>query len=256
MIEVKNLSLAYGKQRALQDISFKIKQGQMVGILGPNGSGKSTLLSCLCGLLTPQHGQILIKDQKIDVFKSKDLAKILTILPQDNHPPLSMSCFELVLTGRYPYLGLLGTYSFEDRQKADQAMQDTKTFSFKLRMTAEVSGGELQRILLAKTIVQETEIIFLDEATANLDIAHKIEVFKLLKKLQASGKTIVVAIHDLNLAALFCPHLIFLKEGQLKFYGPTKEVFNQTNLEQVYATPTSIFRHPQTGAPQAVFHLP
>jgi iron complex transport system ATP-binding protein len=155
--------------------------------------------------------------------------------------------------GRYPYLSRWGGYSHADREAALQAMEDTGTIHLAERMITEVSGGEAQRVIIARALAQQTDLLFLDEATSNLDVSGKIRIFDLLRRKNSSGTTILCAMHDLNLAALYCRRLIFLKAQGIVLDGPTEETFKDEALSTIYETDVRVCRHPVTNDPQALF---
>jgi iron complex transport system ATP-binding protein len=155
--------------------------------------------------------------------------------------------------GRYPYLSRWGGYSLQDMNEALDAMEQTETVHLAQRMITEVSGGEAQRVIISRALAQKTEILLLDEATSSLDVAKKIQVFDRLKRKNSRGTTLLCAMHDLNLAALYCTRLIFLKEGKIVLDGPTQETFNEKKLSEIYETDVKVSRHPVNASPQAHF---
>ncbi len=251
MIEVKHVTCAYGTQEVLSDVSFILDPGEMCGLLGPNGSGKTTLLLALSGALSVLNGSIAVNGKDLPLMRPRERARNLAAVPQHFETTFDLNVRSLVLMGRYPYVRQILGYSHKDRETARRAMRDTETTAFAGRMTSELSGGELQRVLIARALCQETDILLLDEAASGLDVAAKIAVYDLLRTYHAQGVTLLSAIHDLNLAALYCERLLFLKDGRLVLDGPTHEVFTEKNLTQIYETPIRIYPHPVTGAPQS-----
>ncbi len=251
MIEVRNLSCAYGDREVLHDINFILDPGEMVGLLGPNGSGKTSLLLTLSGALPLAGGSVAINGKELQMMRPKQRARNLAVVPQRIETTFDLNVRSLVLMGRYPYIRPLLGYCKKDHSAAYKAMRDTETTPFSGRMTSELSGGELQRVLIARALCQETDILFLDEAASGLDVAAKIAIHDLLRTHHANGCTVLSAIHDLNLAALYCERLLFLKNGRLVLDGPTNEIFTEKNLTQIYETPIKIYPHPVTGAPQS-----
>lgn len=252
-INISNLSAGYAKTPVLHDVSLSIQQGEMVGLLGPNGSGKTTLLLSLSGVKKPLEGSInLGKENLLQISPKQRAAKIASV-PQYTGETPDLEALSLVLMGRYPYISTLGGYSVEDRKIALACMKDTATDQFAHRSARELSGGEYQRVLIARALAQQTDTLLLDEATSGLDVARTIEIFDLLKQRHDTGTTVVAAIHDINLAALYCSRLIFLKHGRVVLDGSVKDVFTDENLTAIYDTPIHTFRHPVTNAPQAFF---
>lgn len=251
MIKVTDISCAYGEREVLSDVSFILDPGEMTGLLGPNGSGKTTLLLALSGALPLLRGSIAVNGRELALMRPKERAQNLAAVPQRFETTFDLNVRALVLMGRYPYVRPLLGYGRTDQAAAYKAMHDTATTPFAGRMTSELSGGELQRVLIARALCQETDILLLDEAASGLDVAAKIAVHDLLRTHHTHGVTVLSAIHDLNLAALYCERLLFLKNGQLVLDGPTHEVFTEKNLTEIYETAIKIYPHPVTGAPQS-----
>ncbi len=253
VIRVTDLDLGYGDRRVLTGLNFQVDAGEFVGLLGPNGSGKSTLLHALSGLLPPQGGSIVIKDRHLGRTASRLRAQTLAVVPQTTEVRFPFACLEIVLMGRYPHRKRLGTLTDEDLLWALQAMRRTTTEHLQERPITEVSGGERQRVVIARALAQDPQILLLDEATSSLDVRKKLEIFEILQWLNRTrGLTVLCAMHDLNLAALYCRRLLFLKDGGLVRDGATEAVFTPEVLAQVYETPMEVIRHPAHGRPYAV----
>ncbi|MEW6387647.1 MAG: ABC transporter ATP-binding protein [Thermodesulfobacteriota bacterium] len=253
MIRVKSLDLGYEDHLVLKDLNFQVNRGEFLGILGPNGSGKSTLLHALSGLLPPKGGEISIKAGPLGALSSRLRAQMLAVVPQSSEVRFPFTCLEIVLMGRYPHRRRLGSLTDEDLLWALRAMRQTTTTHLKERPVTQVSGGEGQRVVIARALAQNPEILLLDEATSSLDVRKKLEIFETLKYLnQTRGLTLLCAMHDLNLAALYCERLMFLKDGGILKDGPTAEVFTPGVLAQVYDTPMEVARHPENNRPYAV----
>jgi iron complex transport system ATP-binding protein len=253
VIKAEELSLGYGERLVLKDLNFQVNSGEFVGILGPNGSGKSTLLHALSGLLPPKRGRIIIKDRHLHTLASRVRAQILAVVPQSSEVRFPFACLEIVLMGRYPHRQRWGSMTDEDLLWALKSMRRTTTEHLKDRPVTEVSGGERQRVVIARALAQDPEFLLLDEATSSLDVRKKLEIFAILKFLNATkGLTVLCAMHDLNLAALYCDRLMFLRDGGIIQDGPTEEVFGPEVLTQVYQTPMEVIRHPGHQRPYAV----
>lgn len=253
MIRVEALSLGYEARLVLRDLNFRVNPGEFVGILGPNGSGKSTLVHALSGLLPPKAGRISIKDRPLEAIASRVRAQILAVVPQVSEVRFPFPCLEIVLMGRYPHRKRWGSLTDDDLLWALKSMRRTTTEHLRDRPVTEVSGGERQRVVIARALAQDPEFLLLDEATSSLDVRKKLEIFEILKFLnETKSLTVLCAMHDLNLAALYCRRLMFLKDGGILTDGPTEEVFTPGVLGRVYQTPMEVIRHPGHDRPYAV----
>jgi iron complex transport system ATP-binding protein len=253
VIRVEELDLGYGERLVLQGLNFQVASGEFLGILGPNGSGKSTLIHALSGLLPPQKGKIIIRDEHLGKLSSRLRAQILGVVPQSSEVRFPFPCLEIVLMGRYPHRKRLGSLTDEDLLWALRSMRRTTTEHLQERPVTEVSGGERQRVVIARALAQDPRILLLDEATSSLDVRKKLEIFEILKFLNTTqGLTVLCAMHDLNLAALYCGRLMFIKDGGIVQDGPTEEVFTPAILGQVYQTSMEVIRHPGHQRPYAV----
>ena len=253
VIRVESLDLGYEDRLVLTELSFQVARGEFVGILGPNGSGKSTLLHALSGLLPPRAGRIAIGGKPLGAYSSRLRAQMLAVVPHSTEMRFPFSCLEIVLMGRYPRRRRLGTLTDEDLLWALQSMRRTSTEYLKERAVTEVSGGECQRVVIARALAQDPELLLLDEATSSLDVRKKLEICEVLQYLnQSKGLTVLCAMHDLNLAALYCRRLMFIKDGRVAVDGPTDQVFTPAILGEIYETPMEVVRHPVHQRPYAV----
>lgn len=253
LIEIKSVTFAYGAQVVLQDINLCLGAGEMVGLLGPNGSGKSTLLLVLAGVLQPGQGEVRVAGQAIQAASARWRARQMASVPQRLEVSFPFQCLSVVLMGRYPHLQGWGDYSRQDLEVALSAMEQTGTLPLASRPLPEVSGGEAQMVMIARALAQEAPILLLDEATSALDAAHKIQIFDLLRQKHRQGTTVLGVMHDLNLAALYCERLVFLKQGRIMADGPKAETFTADILSELYETEIRVGQHPVTGDPQAYF---
>ena len=251
MILMEDVYSGYGRREVLRGVSLEIRRGEMVGILGPNGSGKTTLLLTLSGVLPCRRGSIRIDGDLLGELEAKEQARRMASVPQRLDAAFDLRVLSVVLMGRYPHMSFLGGYSDRDEEIALRAMGETRTDIFRDRLMAELSGGEFQRVLIARALAQETNILLLDEAASGLDIARKVEIYDLLRLKKKQGSTILSTIHDINLAALYCERLVFLKKGRVVLDGPAREIFTEKNLAEIYETSIKVSPHPLTGAPQA-----
>ncbi len=252
MIEfnMQGVTLGYGRKLVVEDITFRAKPGEMVGLVGPNGCGKSTIIRALSHIISPYSGRILLNGRDISRIPRRELACLIGVVPQVPLLPSTFTAFEIVLMGRNPHLGLFQYEGAKDLAIAWQAMEKTSIQHLAQRRIGELSGGEIQCIVIARVLAQETEAILLDEPTANLDISRQIEILDLIKSLcRKDGLTVVVALHDLNLAAQYCDRLVLINSGRIHAEGKPNEVIKDDNIRQVYGAGSYIYTHPLSGLP-------
>jgi len=251
MIEVNSISFRYFENWVLRDISFQIGKGEFIGVIGPNGSGKTTLLKILYRLLSPQIGEVRFESVPLNKMSRTDIAKRIAVVAQETYPLFPFRVIEIVLMGRSPYLGHLMFERERDLEIARKAMEWTEIVAISERPIDELSGGERKRVFIARALAQETEVILLDEPTANLDIHHQIEFLDLILTLnQERGLTILMASHDLNIASEFCDRLILLQKGGVYQIGTPKEVITRENIESVYGCRVWVDQNPVSGMPR------
>ena len=254
MIELSRVHAGYGNtEDVLRDVSLSVHPGELVGLLGPNGSGKTTLLLVLSGVLTPRSGTVTLNGAPLHRLRPRERARRIAAVPQRPEHIPDMDALSLVLMGRYPHTTLLRGYGPDDHAAALDALRDTGCAHLAARGARTLSGGELQRVLLARALAQGADTLLLDEATAGLDVARALDILDLLHTRHRAGARIVAAVHDLNLAALYCTRLIFLKHGRVVEDGPVERTFTAAVLSEVYETPVTVQPHPVTGAPQACY---
>jgi len=240
-LQMERADLGYGARTILSNISLKINSGQMVGIIGPNGSGKSTILKALCGLLRPSAGRVNLDGVELAHLSREAVARQIGVVPQAPLLPEGFTVLETVLMGRYPHLGLLRSESKKDLDIACRAMERTNIQSLAHRRVGQISGGEKQRVLIARVLSQEPLFLLLDEPTAHLDIRHQLEVMELVRSLADSGLGVVEAVHDVSLAGRFCDSLILLKEGHIFKEGTPQAVVTPDNIEQVFGVMAMVY---------------
>jgi len=251
MIRARNLSCGYGGRAVLRGVDLTLGPGEFAALLGPNGSGKTTLLLALAGLLRPMKGVVELAGRDITRLPARERARLVACVPQGAAPPPGYTVRELVRMGRFASSGFWGGTGREDAAACETALVEAGCLDLADRQATELSGGEFQRVLLARALCQGGGLLLLDEATSALDLARRVEAFDLLAAQNRKGGAVLAAVHDLNLAALYCPRLIFLKQGRVALDGPTSTVFTEANLKDIYETDIRVAPHPVTGAPQA-----
>jgi len=251
------VNFGYNDTPVLRDVTLELRRGCCTGILGPNGSGKTTLLDLLAGLQTPQSGTIVFQGKPLSAWPKKQLARWLALVPQDFMVRFGFSVREVVEMGLHPHLHRFATPSATDQALIDQALAATGIVALADRPVTRLSGGEKQRVAVARALAQQPEMLLLDEATSNLDIHHSLEILHLIRhRFEHQAMQVVAVMHDLNLAALFCDRLIFLKQGQVVCQGPTEEVLTPANIEAVYGVEAEVRPNPFTNSRQVSFRLP
>ncbi|HTY81178.1 MAG TPA: ABC transporter ATP-binding protein, partial [Dehalococcoidales bacterium] len=229
---------------------LKAAPGEMVGLIGPNGSGKSTIIKALCRVMQPQSGNVTVNGRDIHTIPRHELACQVGVVPQMPLLPSTFTAFEIVLMGRNPHLKLLQSESAADLEMAWHAMEKTGTEELANRYINELSGGEIQSVLIARVLVQETGAILLDEPTANLDIGRQVDIFDMIHKLcEENNLAVLAAIHDLNLAAQYCHRVILINKGHIHAEGTPQEVITEQNIREVYGAENCVYTHPANGLP-------
>jgi iron complex transport system ATP-binding protein len=249
----ENLNIGYDERLIVKNLSVKIPDKKITTIIGSNGCGKSTLLKAITRIIAQQSGMVVLDGKNISKENTKNLAKKMAILPQTPESASGLTVGELVSYGRFPYQKGFGRLTKKDFQVIDWALEVTGIIDFKFRPVDSLSGGQRQRVWIAMALAQETEIIFLDEPTTYLDMAHQLEVLELLQKLNLEqGRTIVMVLHDLNQAARFADYIIALKEGQIVKAGECEKVITHDVLKQVFQIDAQIGRDPRTNKPMCI----
>ena len=234
-VKVTGLAHAFGRRRVLEDFDLEVPAGEFFIIIGPNGSGKTTLLKLLAGLLRPQNGRIEIQERSISSYSPRQLARRIAYVPQQAPGGFAFRALEVVLMGRAPHLGLLGIERQVDRALAREAMEMTHTAHLAERSIDQLSGGEQQRLFIARAICQQPQVLLLDEPTAALDMSHQVRVMDVLERLKRERQvTVVMVSHDLNLAAMYADTLLLIDRGRAARIGPPRQVLDYTLLEKVY----------------------
>lgn len=238
-IRTEDTTLSYGAARILKGISLETHTGEFVGIIGPNGSGKSTLLKCIYRVLKPAGGCIWLGDQELHEMKIRNSARKVAVVAQHNYYNFEFSVREVVMMGRAPHKKMLEKDGAKDFEIVDQALKTVGMYEFADRNFSTLSGGEQQRVILARALAQQTPCLILDEPTNHLDITHQLQLMELVRGLNV---TVLSAIHDLNIAAMYCDRLYILKDGEIVGSGTPEELLTPETIRRVYQVESEIVR--------------
>ncbi len=245
-IEGRGIDWSAAGRLIVDDVGCRVEPGRLVGVIGPNGSGKSSFLRCLAGLRTADDGVILVQGDTIGSLGRREVARRLAFLDQETTADLPLTVLEVVMLGRTPHKGLFDRDDDGDRALVARALAATELTGFEDRSWETLSGGERQRARIARAIAQEPSILLLDEPTNHLDVSHQLQVLRLVRGL---GLACLAALHDLNLAAMFCDELIVLHEGRVVATGAPAAVLTPALVRDVYGVDCEIVSHPRTGRP-------
>lgn len=246
-VTLEDLSVSLGGQQILSGVSLEVESGTLLGLIGPNGAGKTTLLRTIAGMIKPDQGTIWLTGDDVTDLSSRAVSRRVATLPQESNFGFDFSVREIIEMGRHPHRDRFGRQ--HDPELIEDAMTRTDVSQFEDRPVTTVSGGERQRVLLARALVQDTPILLLDEPTASLDVNHQIRTLELVRELVSDGKTVVAAIHDLDLAARYCDELALLADGELLTRGSPKAVLETGPIEQAFDASVVVSRDPVTAAP-------
>lgn len=233
-LEVVDLSVSYGQDSILEQVSFEAEGGTLIGLIGPNGAGKTTLMKALANLLVPTSGRIFIDNQALRSWNREALARRLGYLSQTRTVHWPVTVERLVSLGRLPYRSPWGGLSDVDRSAIRQALERTDVASLQARTVTTLSGGELARVLMARVLAGDPQIILADEPASGLDPGHRLQVLSSLNELAGDGRLVIAVLHDLTLASRFCDRLILLQDGVLVADGAPDEVLTPETLQRVY----------------------
>jgi len=249
-VKLCDIKISYGTRPVIRGISFEATEGKLTGLIGPNGCGKTTLIKGLTRILPLQSGCVFLNSHDLGKMKRDEVARLAAVVPQNPIIPDLFTAFEVVLMGRTPHLGLFKYEGARDMAVVRDAMQATQTDIFAERHVGELSGGEKQRLMLARALAQEPKILLLDEPTAHLDIKYQIETLELVHRLcREKNLAVIVALHDLNLAAQYCDLLVMLQNGLVHSCGAPSEVITARTIEEVYGAKVYVHLNPVNNLP-------
>lgn len=242
-LTVENIEIYQGSKRIIKGIDLNVKKNSFTALLGPNGSGKSTLLKSIYRVLEPKSGTIYLNNLNLKNIPTKIIAQEMSVVSQFQNNSFDFTVKEMVLMGRTPHLKALQKESITDYQLVDEALKKTGLFSFKDRPISQLSGGEKQRVSLARAIVQAPKLMILDEPSNHLDIKYQLEILSVIRQLKINT---LVALHDISLAAQFCDYIYFIKAGKIKYQGRPKEVITKEILKDIYEVDCEVYEDPHT----------
>lgn len=248
IIQVNDVTVGYDKgERILHDLNFSIQAGDFVGIIGKNGAGKSTLLKSMRGFLPLDKGEILLADRRVQDYSQRELARKIAYLQQQVELTFDYTVRDMVMAGRYPYKKWWQQQGDEDDRIIEACMKYTDVLDMAERPIRALSGGQRQRVMLAKVLAQQTPVLFLDEPAAGLDLFYQEQIFRFCRELSARGKTVVMVVHELNLADRYCSRLMLLKQGNVLADAAPQQVLTDELLSAGYGTAIHARRNPETG---------
>ncbi len=251
IIKIEAVEFSYPERQIFSGLTLSLEEGEILGLIGPNSSGKTTLLKLMDGLLAPRQGRVLLKEKELSRIPRSLVARMVAVVPQTMEVPFSFTVGEIVLMGRAPHLTRFGWEKQKDLNIAREAMALTDVAGLEERIFWELSQGEKQRVLIARALAQEPDVILLDEPTSHLDINHQVEINELIRSLNLQKKLTVLHIsHDLNLAAEYCHRIVLLHKGSVSSVGTPAEVITEENIRRVYETTVLIEKNPLSGAPR------
>ena len=254
MIQAINLSCGYAETDILKNVELSLPSEGFTALLGPNGAGKSTLLYALMGFLKPRCGKVTLNNIDLESYKRIQLAREIAFIPQENRSEFDYNVIETVLMGRFPYLGIMQSYGNEDVTYAEEYLKQLDLWKIRHRYLTELSGGEKQRVYIARALVQNTRYIFLDESISQLDINFQIEIMSLLKNIsKQQNKAIILVSHNLNLAANYADTMVFLKDGRILGSGTPNQLMHKDKLAELFGISLETTLNPNSGCYNIVY---
>ena len=252
--ELSDITYHYGAKKVIDGISVDLATAKFYGIIGPNGSGKTTLLDLVAGHTHPATGQICYLGKALTSFSKPELAREVALVPQNFYINFPFTVREIVMMGRYPYIGRFAMPSVEDRNVVRDVMERSEIIEFAERYVTELSGGERQRVVFARALAQNTPVLILDEATSNLDINYSLSLLDLAAdRVQSDGKTVIAVLQDINLAALYCDYLIFMSKGRIVEHGAVEDILHSDVIGKVFNVDAKVYSDSYSESLQVVF---
>ena len=243
-LNILDLSFSYDSVKVLRNVSLKVKTGEILGIIGPNGSGKTTLVKCINRNVTPEAGAVLVDDDDIMRMSRKEIAKNIGVVPQISLISFPFTVYDIIMMGRYSHTKNFCGKDKKNESIVRQCMELTSTVNMSDRLITEISGGEYQRVIIARAMAQEPKVLLLDEPTLHLDINHQIEILELVRSLAKNKNlTVIMVMHDLSLAARYSDNIIMLNNGSIFDSGAPEQVINTENIKDVYGIEVEINRN-------------
>ena len=244
VLEIKNLSFSYGEKNAADRVSIEVNKGEFVGLIGPNGSGKSTVLKNVYRALRPDSGEILLNGQDLLRMPFKESARQMAVVGQENDVPFNFKVEEIVAMGRTPHKKMFEIDTQEDKAIVHHALEHLGMEDMAKRNYLNLSGGEKQRVIIARAVAQESDFLVLDEPTNHLDISYQLQIFDFVSRL---GVTVLAAVHDLNMAALYCDRIYVIKDGKVVMEGTPEEVLTEEAIKEIYQVNCTVEKRADTG---------
>lgn len=250
MLKVENLTVSYGPRLVLHKVSLEVRSGEVLALIGPNGAGKSTLVRAVSGVIPLLGGKIRTNGEDLAALPPMQRARYLAVVPQAVSLPPAFTVWETAMMGRTPYLNFLGQASASDEERVQHALERVAALDLAERRVGELSGGEQQRVLLARALAQSTPILLLDEPTAHLDLQYQVNLMETVRQLaHCDGLAVLIALHDLNLAARYADRVALLVAGEIKAVGTPRQVLTPDLISVAYHLPVSVIPHPFADAP-------
>jgi iron complex transport system ATP-binding protein len=248
LLRIDGIECSYDSVKVLEDVTFEVQSGAIFGLVGPNGSGKTTLMRCISRVLEPKRGVVWLDKELLSEMSFRDIARDVGVVPQATRPGFAFTAYEIVSMGRTPYIGRLQQETKGGHAVVKEAMLSTDCWPLRSRLFFELSGGEQQRVVIARALAQDPRVLLLDEPTSHLDLGYQLEVMDLIGRLAVERSLVVIAIfHDLNLAARYCENTALLSNGKVEEVGATFRILTSENVEKVYGVKVAIERSPATG---------